>query len=175
MPSTSTAQSLCTRRSTLLRARNGGRSASSFSAPSLIAREALHRHPACRAVHTRIDDTALPFVEVYLERLPTREAMSRQRRCPSLADRALGLSLGAGRIRRVERALNLDKGQLKQRRASRRTYSNAIRDALIALWEASDRVCGIPVLLPTLERHGRLNLSGVDRALVLTVSPATGF
>ena len=49
--------------------------------------------------------------------------------------------------------------------ASRRTrhgkYEN-VRDALVALWEASDRVCGkrlvamIPALLPALERHGRL-------------------
>jgi hypothetical protein len=31
----------------------------------------------------------------------------------------------------------------------------------------------IPVLLPALERHGRLALSGADRALVLTVSAAT--
>lgn len=39
-----------------------------------------------------------------------------------------------------------------------------IRDALVALWEASDRICGkrlrvmIPTLLPSLERHGRLKL-----------------
>ena len=43
----------------------------------------------------------------------------------------------------------------------RRKYAGA-RDALTALWEASDRVCGkrlvamIPALLPALERHGRL-------------------
>jgi hypothetical protein len=40
---------------------------------------------------------------------------------------------------------------------------DAIRDALIALWEASDRICGkrlkvmIGSLLPALERHGRLD------------------
>jgi hypothetical protein len=40
---------------------------------------------------------------------------------------------------------------------------DAIRDALTALWEASDRVCGkrlvamIPMLLPSLERHGRVS------------------
>ncbi|UQE03430.1 hypothetical protein [Bradyrhizobium japonicum] len=39
------------------------------------------------------------------------------------------------------------------------------QDALTALWEASDRVCGkrlkvmIPTLLPALERHGRLQLA----------------
>src|SRR3954468_20074718 len=51
-----------------------------------------------------------------------------------------------------------------------RTYGT-IQDALVALWEASDRVCGkrlvvmIPVLLPSLERHGRLKLNRRDRGL----------
>src|SRR5437764_10360067 len=54
-----------------------------------------------------------------------------------------------------------------------------IRDALVSLWEASDRICGkrlrvmIPTLLPSLERHGRLKLDQADRALVLGVSAAT--
>ena len=77
------------------------------------------------------------------------------------------------------RALRLNRARPKERRPSRRIYSEAIRDALTALWEASDRVCGkrlkamIPVLLPALERHGRLDLSEADRALVLAVSAAT--
>jgi hypothetical protein len=56
---------------------------------------------------------------------------------------------------------------------------DAIKDALIALWEASDRVCGkravvmIPTLLPALERHGRLRLGEIERTLVLSVSAAT--
>lgn len=58
-------------------------------------------------------------------------------------------------------------------------YGATIRDALIALWEASDRVCGkrlvvmLPALLPALETHGRLRLDKKDRALVLGVSAAT--
>src|SRR5436309_2403878 len=56
---------------------------------------------------------------------------------------------------------------------------DAIKDAVIALWEASDRVCGkrlvvmIPTLLPALERHGRLRLGEIERTLVLSVSAAT--
>ena len=48
-----------------------------------------------------------------------------------------------------------------------------------ALWEASDRVCGkrlkvmIPILLPALEGHERLNLGKADRDLVLAISAAT--
>ncbi len=61
----------------------------------------------------------------------------------------------------------------------KRRYNAAIRDAVTALWEASDRVCGkrlkvmIPALLPALERHGRLTLSRSERALVLSASAAT--
>ena len=67
------------------------------------------------------------------------------------------------------RALHPNRGQPKQPRPRRRHYSNTVRDALIAFWEASDGVCGkrlkpmIPVLLPALERHGRLELSDIDR------------
>ena len=72
-------------------------------------------------------------------------------------------------------------GGLRDARVPRgrdRTYGT-IKDALVALWEASDRVCGkrlvvmIPVLLPSLERHGRLKLNRRDRGLVLEVSAAT--
>jgi hypothetical protein len=61
----------------------------------------------------------------------------------------------------------------------RRPKYDAIRDALTALWEASDRVCGkrlgvmIPMLLPFLERHGRLQLGEQERKLVLSISAAT--
>src|SRR3982074_3217278 len=65
------------------------------------------------------------------------------------------------------------------RRERRRRYGATIKDALIALWEASDRVCGkrlkvmIPTLLPALERHGRLKLDQADRDRVLAISAAT--
>ncbi|MGA8770187.1 MAG: DDE-type integrase/transposase/recombinase [Rhodomicrobium sp.] len=58
-------------------------------------------------------------------------------------------------------------------------YGAIIKDALVALWEASDRICGkrlkvmIPTLLPALERHGRLKLDKAQRALMLGVSAAT--
>jgi hypothetical protein len=69
-----------------------------------------------------------------------------------------------------------DEGEPGYRR--RRKYEG-VRDALVALWEASDRVCGkrlvamIPALLPALERHGRARLAKRERALVLSVSAAT--
>ncbi len=58
-------------------------------------------------------------------------------------------------------------------------YGPVVRDALIALWEASDRLCSkrlkplIPILLPAFERHGRLDLSSELRDKLLTVSATT--
>ena len=61
----------------------------------------------------------------------------------------------------------------------KRRYAAAIWDAVAALWETSDRVCGkrlkvmIPALLPALERHGRLTPTREERAQLLAVSAAT--
>jgi len=64
------------------------------------------------------------------------------------------------------------------RRAPRR-YDADVRAALIVLWEASDRICSkrlkplVTVLLPALERHGRLAISTEIRTLLLAISPAS--
>jgi hypothetical protein len=77
------------------------------------------------------------------------------------------------------RALSRDRCEAKPPRARSRRYGEPVRDALVALWEASDRLCGkrlkvmIGSLLPALERHGRVRLSAEDRALVLAASSAT--
>jgi hypothetical protein len=65
------------------------------------------------------------------------------------------------------------------RRERKRRYGATIKDALTALWEASDRVCGkrlvamIPILVPALEQHGRLQLGEGEQAQLLAVSAAT--
>jgi hypothetical protein len=64
-------------------------------------------------------------------------------------------------------------------RERKRRYGTTIKDALTALWEASDRVCGkrlvamIPTLLPALAQHGRLQLGEGEQARLLAVSAAT--
>lgn len=66
-----------------------------------------------------------------------------------------------------------------RRVAERHRYGRAVREALIVLWEASDRVCSkrlkpmIPVLLSALERHGQLEIEATTREALLKVSPAT--
>ena len=63
--------------------------------------------------------------------------------------------------------------------AGRRIYSEAVREALIVLWEAADRICGkrlkmiLPSMLAAMERHKHLSLDPAVRELVLSASPAT--
>ncbi len=64
-------------------------------------------------------------------------------------------------------------------RPGQRLYDAAVREALIVVWEASDRVCGkrlkplVAVLVESLERHGHLQLAPEVRAGLLTMSAAT--
>jgi hypothetical protein len=61
----------------------------------------------------------------------------------------------------------------------RRTYGEAVREGLIVLWEAADRICGkrlqavLPSLVEALERYGHLTLAPAVRELLLAASPAT--
>ena len=106
---------------------------------------------------------ALPVGRAGREGADTRRAV----RDDGLASQACGAGASAKGRRPVEAA-----------RRRRRKY-DAIRDALTALWEASDRVCGkrlvvmIPTLLPALERHGRLQLGEGEHGQLLAVSAAT--
>ncbi|MGY3341449.1 hypothetical protein ACVWZ4_007413 [Bradyrhizobium sp. USDA 4472] len=82
-------------------------------------------------------------------------------------------------VRALRRRETVRPGEVEATRKRRRRYGATIKDALTALWEASDRVCGkrlkvmIPTLLPALEQHGRLQLGQSDRDRVLAISAAT--
>ena len=60
-----------------------------------------------------------------------------------------------------------------------RLYDEAVRQVLIVLWEASDRLCGkrlkalLPVLVDAMQRHGHLCLDAVLKDKLLSVSAAT--
>jgi hypothetical protein len=64
-------------------------------------------------------------------------------------------------------------------RPGRRVYDDAVREALIVVWEASDRVCGkrlrplVPILVEAMERHGHLRLAQEVRISLLAMSAAT--
>jgi hypothetical protein len=61
----------------------------------------------------------------------------------------------------------------------RRRYGPEVLEALLPLWEASDRLCGkrlqalLPLLVASLERHGHLSLEPDMREKVLAMSSAT--
>ena len=64
-------------------------------------------------------------------------------------------------------------------RPGRRVYDDAAREALIVIWEASDRICGkrlrplVPVLVEAMEHHGHLELAPEVRISLLAMSAAT--
>jgi hypothetical protein len=82
-------------------------------------------------------------------------------------------------VRALRQHETVGPGEVEAARERRRRYGATIKDAMTALWEASDRVCGkrlkvmIPTLLPALEQHGRLQLGQADRDRVLAISAAT--
>ncbi len=77
------------------------------------------------------------------------------------------------------RVLNGKAPKFLGRRGRRCLYDQAVTEALIVLWEASDRVCGkrlkalLPILVPALERHGHLRLDPKAREQLMAVSAAT--
>ena len=64
-------------------------------------------------------------------------------------------------------------------KAGHRIYQEAVKEALIVLWEASDRICGkrlkalLPLLVEAMERHGHLRLQDGVKEQVLAISAAT--
>ena len=64
-------------------------------------------------------------------------------------------------------------------RPGRRIYDDAVREMLVLLWEASDRICGkrlrclLPALVESMQRHGHIQLADEIRAALLSMSAAT--
>ena len=61
----------------------------------------------------------------------------------------------------------------------KRIYDEAVRQALIAVWEAADRICGkrlkaaLPSMVQSLERHGHLDLDPDVRERLFSASAST--
>ena len=64
-------------------------------------------------------------------------------------------------------------------RRERRVYDEAVRTALVVLWEAADRLCGkrlrplIPILLEAMERHGHLDVAPEVKTKLTKMSAGT--
>jgi hypothetical protein len=58
-------------------------------------------------------------------------------------------------------------------------YGEAVKQALIILWEAADRICGkrlkalLPTLIEAMRPHGHIDLDAAVQAYLLTISAAT--
>jgi hypothetical protein len=76
------------------------------------------------------------------------------------------------------RTLNVEGSAEREGHPRARVYDDAIRQALLTLWEASDRVCGkrlrplLPALVEALEGHGHLQLDEAVKTRVLAASAA---
>lgn len=61
----------------------------------------------------------------------------------------------------------------------RKIYDEAVKEALIVIWETADRICGkrlksvLPELLTAMERHGHINLDPEVRERLILASAAT--
>jgi hypothetical protein len=79
------------------------------------------------------------------------------------------------------RLLGPSAGQKREKklRSENRIFNDAVREALILLWEAADRICGkrlkalVPTLLEAMEKHGHLQVAAGVRDRLLQMSAAT--
>lgn len=126
----------------------------------------------------RIDkETRRTIVRVIAERYRSMGRSDRQR----ILDEFVALT-GYHRkhaIRLINQKIGALERQPTTKRVHPRVYDEAVREAVVVLWEASDRICGkrlkplLPVLVAALERHGHLELDGVVREKLLSISAAT--
>jgi len=77
------------------------------------------------------------------------------------------------------RALNRAVEKVSGKRGRKRIYDEAVRGALIVLWEAADRICGkrlkaaLPLLVAAMERYEHIALDPDVRQRLLEMSAAT--
>jgi len=77
------------------------------------------------------------------------------------------------------RLLNENERVRRTSQPVRRVYDEAVRQAVVIVWEAADRICGkrlkaaLPGLVAAMERHGHLSLDEEVRRQLLEVSAAT--
>jgi hypothetical protein len=72
-------------------------------------------------------------------------------------------------------------GQKREKKlhSEKRIYNDAVREAMVLLWESADRICGkrlkalVPTLLEAMEKHGHLQLATGVRERLLQMSAAT--
>ena len=77
------------------------------------------------------------------------------------------------------RLLSQPVGEEEKQAVGRRIYDEAVREAVIVVWEASDRICGkrlkaaLPNFVDSMERHGHLSLDPAVRERLHSASTVT--
>lgn len=72
-----------------------------------------------------------------------------------------------------------DQHAVAEHPCGRRVYDESVKEALIVLWEAADRICGkrlkaiLPILVEAMERCGHLDLDPEVRSRLLQMSAST--
>jgi hypothetical protein len=113
-----------------------------------------------------------------LEALRERDRNSSKIDNSKILDEFIGIT-GRHREYAIRLLAGLDPGLSDQPKLGRTIYSEAVREALVILWEAADRICSkrlkaiLPGLIPAMEQHGHLALDPNVRQLLLAASPAT--
>ena len=80
---------------------------------------------------------------------------------------------------RLLRESGAERQSVKPAGIGQRVYDDAVREALVVVWEASDRICGkrlvaiLPNLVEAMERHGHLDLDPHVRERLLRISAAS--
>src|ERR1700726_4740585 len=132
----------------------------------------------------RTSDASKAAMQILAFRRPTSPMplfMVRDRSRPLVPIRSSEFAAVTGFHRKHAMRL-LRAGQVTRRcgrRPGRRIYDEAVREALIVIWEASDRICGkrlrplLPILVEAMERHGHLQLVPEVRTRLLAISAAT--
>ena len=110
-------------------------------------------------------------------------ASSRKEKSPILDEFIPGLTSGGDRHHRKHgiRLLGHSGNDWEQQPVKNglRSHDEAVRQALIVVWEAADRICGkrlkaaLPHLVESMERHGHLDLDPGVRQRLLAASAAT--
>jgi len=112
-----------------------------------------------------------------IEAVGARYRQARARERTTILDEFVALS-GYHRKHAI-RVLAGEHLQERARAPRNRLYDEAVRQALIVLWEAGDRVCGkrlkplVPILIDAMQRHGHLKLDRLVQERLLQVSAAT--
>jgi len=113
-----------------------------------------------------------------IEALGQRYRVAEKRQKTRILDEFVAVA-GCHRKHAIRMLKGCDDSARKSAAAGRRIYDEAVREALILVWETADRICGkrlkavLPSLINAMEHHGHLALDPGVRERVLSVSAAT--